>query len=182
MESKPGNPAAMPPPNPAPPRSDRVRVDELGNAPGESSSKDSQIDLSPPSNDDKAHPQSSDALMNAEVSSGNATVREFHPWNPHKAAKDIEVGDFYFKRGNYHAAEDRYREALLYKENDALATFRLATSLEKLNRPAEAREEYQNYLKILPSGPQAKEAQKALDRLKAEEDRKSSAATAKPRQ
>ena len=42
-------------------------------------------------------------------------MSEFHPWNPHKAAKDIEVGDYYFKRKNYRAAEDRYREALFYK-------------------------------------------------------------------
>lgn len=112
--------------------------------------------------------------MNAEVSSGNANVSEFHPWDPHKAAKDVEVGDFYFKRGNYRAAEDRYREALLYKQNDAMATFRLAESLEKLDRSAEAREEYESYLKILPFGPEAGAAKKALERLK------NSTANAKP--
>jgi hypothetical protein len=38
--------------------------------------------------------------------------------------------------------------------------------LEKLERPIEARAEYESYLKILPHGPQAEEAQKAIDRLK----------------
>jgi Flp pilus assembly protein TadD len=93
-------------------------------------------------------------------------VQEFHPWDPHKAAKSVEVGDFYFKRKNYRAAEDRYREALTYKNNDAIATFRLAVCLEKLDRPDDARAEYQSYLNILPHGPQAAEAQKAMDRLK----------------
>jgi tetratricopeptide (TPR) repeat protein len=161
-------PASKPsaPHNPtlAPPRSDRINANELPD--GESSSKDNPIDLSPPSDDEKAHPQSSDALMDAGGAPGNANVGEFHPWNPHKAAKDIEVGDFYFKRKSYRAAEDRYREALIYKDNDAVATFRLAVCLEKMDQPEEARKEYENYLKILPHGPQAEEAQKAIGRLK----------------
>jgi len=154
-------------PNLAPPRSDRVNVNDLDTAPGASSSKDTQIDLSPPEDDVKAHPQSSDILMDVEGAPGSSDVSEFHPWNPHKAAKDIEVGDYYFKaRKNYRAAADRYREALLYKQDDAVATFRLAVCLEKMSQPDEARKEYESYLKILPHGPQADEAQKAIERLK----------------
>jgi len=98
---------------------------------------------------------------------GNADVSEFRPWNPHKAAKDIEVGDFYFKeRKNYPAAAARYREALLYKPNDAVATFRLGLCLEKMDQPDEALKEYESYLKILPHGPQAEQAQKAIQRLR----------------
>jgi tetratricopeptide (TPR) repeat protein len=103
-------------------------------------------------------------------------VGEFHPWNPHKAVKDVEVGDFYFKRRNYRAAEDRYREALFYKDNDAIATLRLAVCLEKLDQPEEARKEYESYLKILPHGPQAEQAQKAIERLQG----KAASATAAP--
>ena len=164
-------------PNLAPPRSDSVNADALGDEQGQSSSKDTQVDLSPPPDDDKVHPQSSEILMDAESSSSSSNggdMSEFHPWDPHKAAKDIEVGDFYFKRKNYHAAEERYREALFYKNNDAVATFRLAVSLEKVDLPNDARKEYESYLRILPHGPQAEEAQKAIDRLKA------TAATAKP--
>ena len=103
----------------------------------------------------------------AQVLSGNG-VSEFHTWDPHKAAKSVEVGDFYFKRKNYRAAEERYREALRYKDNDAVATIRLAISLEHLGILDDARSEYESYLKILPHGPQAPEAQKAIDRLKTE--------------
>src|SRR6267154_1025830 len=46
----------------APPRSDSVQIDDLGLSAGESSSKDTQVDLSPPDNDAKAHPQSSTAV------------------------------------------------------------------------------------------------------------------------
>src|SRR5581483_2772615 len=156
----------------APPRSDGVNVNTMPVDPGESSSKADPVDLSPPADDAKAHPQSPDVMMD-EGSSGGANVGEFHPWDPHKAAKDVEVGDFYFKKKNYRAAEDRYREALFYKDNDAIATYRLAVCLEKMDRPYEARAEYQSYLKILPYGPEAGEAKKAMERLK------SSAASAK---
>ncbi len=153
----------MPPPNQPPPRSDSVDASALSEEQGVSSSKDTQVDLSPPAGDDQAHPRSSDVLTDAEA---GGDVGEVHPWNPHKAAKDVEVGDFYFKRKNYRAAEDRYREALLYKDNDAMATFHLAECLEKLSRPVEAREEYESYLRILPHGPEAEKAQKAIERLK----------------
>jgi tetratricopeptide (TPR) repeat protein len=160
-------------PNLAPPRSDSVNAASLGDDVGNSSSKDTQIDLSPPPNDAKEHPKSSDILTD-EGSAGGGDTTEFHPWDPHKAAKDVEVGDYYFKRKNYMGAESRYREALVYKENDAVATFKLAVCLEKMNRPVEALTQYQAYLKILPFGPEAGEAKKAIDRLK------SPAASVKP--
>ena len=156
-------------PSMEPPRSDRVQIDDLGQGVGDSSSKDTQVDLSPPADDAKAHPQSSTALADAEAASlGSGGIAEFHTWDPHKAAKSVEVGDFYFRRKNYRAAEDRYREALRYKDNDAVATIRLAECLEKLGISDDALAEYQSYLKILPHGPQASEAQKAIDRLKAQ--------------
>lgn len=175
-DSNAAKPIKSAPPKFEPPRSDRVNVNDLGNDIGESSSKATQIDLSAPSDDAKTHPQSGEAIDQAdEELSRESSVGEFHPWDPHKAAKNVEVGDFYFKRKNYRGAEDRYREALFYKQNDAVATFRLAVCLEKLDRPEEARAEYESYLRILPHGPQAEEAQKSIERLK------TSAAEAQPK-
>jgi tetratricopeptide (TPR) repeat protein len=171
--SVPPSKSAPPPANLEPPRSDRVYADELSKQPGTSSSKDTQIDLSPPVDDAKAHPKSAETVLNEEESStledrGSAAT---HRWDPHKAAKDVEVGDFYFKRKNYRAAEDRYREALLYKDNDAVATLRLAICLEKLNLPGEAIEEYESYLRILPHGPESEKVTKAVERLKTVDDK-----------
>ena len=152
--SKPKNPPA----NQAPPRSDR---DEEA---GESSSRDTRIDISPPKDDAKSHPGSS---IPDDVDETGNDVGEFHPWDPHKALKDVEVGDYYFKRKNYRAALDRYKEALYYKQNDAIATFRMAQCQEKLGQPAEALENYEGYLRILPHGPLAGEAEKSISRVKA---------------
>jgi Flp pilus assembly protein TadD len=163
-DQKSGNQAIKP--DLSPPRSDSVRADDLGSAAGQSSSKDTQTDLAAPENDATVHPESSSAVAAAEAGVTPGGISEFHTWNPHQAAKSIEVGDFYFKRKNYKAAEERYREALDYKENDAVATIKLAVCLEKLGVFDDARAEYESYLKILPYGPEVGQAKKALERLK----------------
>ncbi|MGD0212580.1 MAG: tetratricopeptide repeat protein [Terriglobales bacterium] len=136
----------------------------------ETSSRATRIDLSPPKDDDKSHPRSKDAIEGLGIpgttdSPDTSGIQEFHPWNPMKALKDVEVGDFYFKRKNYRAALERYKEALYYKDNDAVASFRLAVCQEKLGDKDEARKYFEQYLKILPDGPFAKEAHASLDRL-----------------
>jgi tetratricopeptide (TPR) repeat protein len=149
--------------NQAPPRSDRDKEAEAG----ESSSHDTRVDLSPPKDDAKNHPNSGVVATDPEAEP-SPDVQEMHPWNPYRAMKDDEVGDFYFKRKSYRAAIARYQDALVWKENDAVANFRLAQCYEKLDQPEQAVPHYQEYLKILPAGPFAKEAQKALQKLKAE--------------
>jgi tetratricopeptide (TPR) repeat protein len=139
-----------------------------------SSSHDTRIDVRPPQDDAKNHPGSKDAVAGLDVadnpgktdiSSDASDVREFHPWNPLKAIKDVEVGDYYFRRKNYKGALERYKDALYYKEGDAVASFRLAECQEKLGDKSEAKKYYEQYLKILPDGPFAKEARTSLARL-----------------
>jgi tetratricopeptide (TPR) repeat protein len=133
----------------------------------ESSSRDTKVDTSPPKDDAKNHPYSKGTVADLGLAgaSDNSGVQEFHPWNPMKALKDIEVGDYYFKRKNYKAALDRYKEALYYKDNDAVASFRLAVCQEKIGDKAEAKKYFEQYLKILPEGPLAKDAHASLERL-----------------
>jgi Flp pilus assembly protein TadD len=135
-QNNPQNGAQKTPANSAPPRSD-----------DESSSNQTRIDLSPPKGE-------SDESM------------EVHEWNPLRAIKDVEIGDYYAKQGNYKAAISRFREALRFKPHDAVATFKLAQALEKFKEFDEARSQYEEYLAILKDGPSAAEARKALARLK----------------
>jgi len=146
----------------APPRSDKI-------APDESSSKQTEIDVTPPSGDEK-HPG---AVEESEFN-------EFHPWDPHKAMKCIEVGDWYYKQGNYRAAISRYQEALDWKPKDAEATYKLGEVQEKAGDIPAALGNYQAYLKILPKGPYAEKAQKGIDRLKAKTGVNAASSTPKP--
>ena len=154
--------------NQAPPRSDQDKEAEG------SSSRDTRVDLSPPKDDAKNHPNSRVHPTDPE-DAPPADVGAMHPFNPYRALKDDEVGDFYMKRKNYRAALARYQDALAWKENDAVANFRMAQCYEKLDQPGQAIPHYQEYLKILPGGPFAKEAQKALEKLKAAETKNETA-------
>jgi tetratricopeptide (TPR) repeat protein len=131
----------------APPRSDTL-------APDESSSKQTQVDVSAPSGDEK-YPGADESELG-----------EFHPFDPHKAAKCIEVGDYYFKEGNYRGAISRYQEALDWKPRDAEATYKLGESQEKNGDFKAALSNYQDYIKILPTGPYAAKAQQGIERVK----------------
>jgi len=53
------------------------------------------------------------ADLDEEDNSDTSGIQEVKPWNPMKALKDVEIGDFYFKRKNYRAALDRYKESSL---------------------------------------------------------------------
>lgn len=146
-----------PGPNQKPPRSDD-QTRSL-NADGESSSRSSIIDLSPPKDDARNHPESSAGNETA------ADVSEMKKWDPHRAAKDLEVGDYYFNRKNYVGAESRYQEALEYKDNFAEVMYKLGVTEEKLERPDQARKYYELYLKTLPEGDHAQECKASLARL-----------------
>lgn len=126
----------------------------LPHSDGVSSSKVNPDEIVPPPGDDKH--------QGADLPSD---VEEMRPWDPHKADKDLEVGQFYYKRQNYEAAESRFQEALKWQWNHAEATFWLAQTEEKLKKPEDARKYYSTYLAILRNGPEAEKARKALDRL-----------------
>ena len=68
----------------------------------------------------------------------HADVQEIHPWNPYRAVKDIEVGDFYFKRKSYGAALDRYQDALIWKEKMRSPISASRSAIEKLDQPEQA--------------------------------------------
>jgi tetratricopeptide (TPR) repeat protein len=115
---------------------------------GVSSSKDSQIDFN-------AGPRP------APVSPANEDV----DYDPHRAQKDIEVGNYYLRQKNYRAALERFHDALLYKPNDAEATYGLAVTQEKMDLFSVAYNSYSKYLEILPDGPMAKEAEQGVRRM-----------------
>jgi tetratricopeptide (TPR) repeat protein len=143
-----------------PPRSDDATTSATpaDDSTGESSSIDTKIDLRPPEGDAAAHADSE------APDTGDAT--EFHQWDPHRAMKNVEVGDYYYSQKNYRAAVSRYQEALQWKANDATALFKLGDAEDKLGNKDDARKNYTAYLKVLPNGPKAEDAKKALDRLK----------------
>jgi tetratricopeptide (TPR) repeat protein len=87
--------------------------------------------------------------------------------DPARARKDAEVGTFYLKDGNVQGALLRYQEASAADPTNIDAIFGMAEAQRLLGKKDEAVRDYQMYLDIVPNGPKAKEAMKALKVLQA---------------
>ncbi len=85
--------------------------------------------------------------------------------NPGRAKKDTEVGGFYLNSGNYQGALERFQDALATDPTNVDAIFGLAEAQQNLKKNTDAARNYQLYLDIVPNGPKAKQAIKALKTL-----------------
>jgi tetratricopeptide (TPR) repeat protein len=87
--------------------------------------------------------------------------------DPARSRKDTEVGTFYLKDGNVKGALLRYQDASAADPTNVNAIFGMAEAQRLLGKKDEAARDYQMYLDIVPNGPRAKEAMKALKVLQA---------------
>jgi tetratricopeptide (TPR) repeat protein len=114
---------------------------------------------------DRITPHGADVVYHSCWSSPAQDPSARLPEAEREAQRNRDAGEIYYRDKNYRVSESRFREALRYEPADPVATFELAESLEKLGKRDEARDVYQTYLKILPNGPSAAGAKKALKRL-----------------
>ncbi len=98
--------------------------------------------------------------------------QEETPFDPLRAAKAVEVGEFYMRRKNYDAAISRFEEAVYFKPNYALAYLRLGQAYEKALRQVDALRAYRKYLEILPTGKDAGWVRKRIDELEHQQAKK----------
>ena len=99
------------------------------------------------------------------VSSSLSSEPEDVVANPARAKEDTQVGGFYLKSGDYQGALLRYKDATTADPTNVDAIFGLAETQRMLKKNAEAARNYQLYLDIVPNGPKAKQALKALKAL-----------------
>jgi tetratricopeptide (TPR) repeat protein len=85
-----------------------------------------------------------------------------YSFNPLEAEKDLKVGLYYFKKGNYKASTSRFREATLWNPTFAEAFLRLGESEEKLKDKKAAEDAYSKYLALSPDGKEADAVKKKL--------------------
>ena len=72
-----------------------------------------------------------------------------------EAERDLKVGNYYFKKGNYKAAASRFREATKWNPAYAEAYLRLGESEEKMKDKQAAQEAYAKYLELAPDAKDA---------------------------
>jgi tetratricopeptide (TPR) repeat protein len=85
-----------------------------------------------------------------------------YSFNPLEAEKNLKIGNYYFKKGNYKAALGRFREASRWNPNYAEAYLRLGESEEKLKDKAAAAEAYAKFLELAPDAKEAESVKKKL--------------------
>ena len=77
--------------------------------------------------------------------------------DPDKARKAVEIGNFYYKRENYKAAEVRYREAILYGPEWPKGYEKLVRTLETMARYDQAIQACRDFLRAVPDSRKAPE-------------------------
>jgi outer membrane protein assembly factor BamD (BamD/ComL family) len=92
-----------------------------------------------------------------------ATARQYS-FNPLQAKKEIDAGNFYFKKGNYRAAANRYREATLWDDSSAEAFYKLGEAYEKMASLDRAREAYTRFLALSADKGKANDVRKRMAR------------------
>ncbi|HEY3826148.1 MAG TPA: hypothetical protein VGL82_16395 [Bryobacteraceae bacterium] len=121
------------------------------------SKNQAQADL-PPAEDDKISP---DQLPPEE---DKAKVQQEYKFNPLQSRKDVTIGEFYFKKGDFKAAAGRFREATRWNDGNAEAWLRLGDSEDKMKDGKAAKEAWEKYLQLSPEAKNAAEVRKKLGR------------------
>ena len=92
-------------------------------------------------------------------------VPKEYSFNPLQASKDLRIGNYYFKKGNYRAAAHRFEEATKWDGTNAEAYLRLGEAKEKQRDRKAAAEAYAKYLEIAPDAKDAPEVKKRLEKV-----------------
>jgi len=93
-------------------------------------------------------------------------LTEEHSFNPLKSQKSVETGDFYFRKGKFQPAANRYLDATLWNDGNAEAWLKLGKADEKLKDLKAAKDAYTKYLAAAPDAKDAGAVRKKLEKMK----------------
>jgi len=95
-------------------------------------------------------------------------------WDPLRAEKDLEVGQYYMHKGDVDAAIDRFQDATLAKPGYAVPFKFLGEAQEKKGLKKPAIKSYQRYLDLYPKAEDAEKIRKRIEKLykEAEKEKK----------
>lgn len=95
-------------------------------------------------------------------------------WDPLRAEKDLEVGQYYMRKGNLDAAIDRFQDAAAAKPGYAIPFRFLGEAQEKKGLKKQAIKSYRRYLDLYPRAEDGDKVRKKIDKLykEVEKDKK----------
>jgi len=86
-------------------------------------------------------------------------------WDPLRAEKDLEVGQFYMRKGDLDAAIDRFQDATVAKPGYAIPFRFLGEAQEKKGLKKQALKSFQRYLDLYPHAEDGDKVRKKIDKL-----------------
>jgi len=110
-----------------------------------------------------ATPPKSTAKQKKEIATRNAPDQP--AWDPLRAEKDLEVGQYYMKKGDLDAAIDRFQDATVAKPGYAIPFRYLAEAQEKKGLKKQAIKSYQRYLDLYPHAEDGDKVRRKIDKL-----------------
>ena len=93
-------------------------------------------------------------------------------WDPLRAEKDLEVGQYYMRKGDMDAAIDRFQDATTAKPGYAIPFRFLGEAQEKKGLKKQAIASYSRYLDLYPHAEDGDKIRKKIDKLRSEVERK----------
>lgn len=108
------------------------------------------------------HPPAAQQEQEPPEEDETLTAKKEYSFNPLQASKEIQIGNFYFKKGSYRAATQRFREATRWNSGDAEAWLRLGEAYEKLKDSKAAKDAYGKYLQLAPEARNASQIWKKI--------------------
>lgn len=89
-------------------------------------------------------------------------------WDPLRAEKDIEVGQYYMRKGDVDAAIDRFQDATTAKPGYAIPFRYLGEAQEKRGLKKQALASYSRYLDLYPHAEDGDKIRKKIEKLRKE--------------
>jgi tetratricopeptide (TPR) repeat protein len=93
-------------------------------------------------------------------------------WDPLRAEKDIEVGQYYMRKGDVDAAIDRFQDATTAKPGYAIPFKYLGEAQEKKGLKKQAIKSYSRYLELFPHAEDGEKIRKKVEKLRSEVEKK----------
>ena len=120
----------------------------------------------PPAPQEKQKPP---AKKNADSATQSAPDQP--TWDPLRAEKDLEIGQYYMRKGDVDAAIDRFQDATTAKPGFAIPFRYLGEAQEKKGLKKQAIKSYQRYLDMVPHADDAEKIRKRIEKLYKEKDK-----------
>src|SRR6267154_698648 len=105
---------------------------------------------------------------NKQTDTATKNAEDQPKWDPLRAEKDLEVGQYYMRIGKIDAAMDRFQDAIDAKPGYAVPFLYLGEAQEKKGMKRDAIKSYKRYLELYPHAEDKAKIENKIEKLRAE--------------